>query len=154
MFRFATLSILIASLVVPGCNRGKDSGATKKSRPSYAFINNGPADFWKHATVGANQGGKDFDVDVTVMTPTSITDQTRKVEDLLTRGVDGIAISPIDPDNQIDTINKAAAQTNLITHDSDAPQTNRLVYIGMDNYIAGLMCGKTLRAAMPEGGQV
>ena len=27
-----------------------------------------------------------------------MTDQTRKIEDLLTRGTDGIAISPIDPD--------------------------------------------------------
>src|SRR6185369_12849954 len=74
--------------------------------------------------------------------------------DLLTRGISGVAISPIDPENQIDTINKAAAQTNLITHDSDAPNTNRLLYIGMDNYQAGLMCGKKLREAMPDGGKV
>ena len=54
--------------------------------------------------------------------------------------------------NQVETINKAAAQTNLITADADAPQTNRLMYVGMDNYPAGLMCGKTLRDAMPDGG--
>ena len=65
-----------------------------------------------------------------------------------------IAISPIDSANQTDVLNKAAEQTNLITHDSDAPEANRLVYIGMDNYVGGTMCGKTLRDALPEGGQM
>ena len=154
MSRLAPVAVLIfASIVLPGYSRGEDSSSEKKT-PSFAFITNGVADFWEHARAGANAAGKDFKVDVTVITPSSITDQTRKIEDLLTRGTDGIAISPIDPDNQGETINKAAAQTNLITHDSDAPETNRLMYIGMDNYQAGLMCGKTLRDAMPDGGKV
>jgi ribose transport system substrate-binding protein len=91
---------------------------------------------------------------VTVIMPSSITDQTRKIEDLLVRGTDGIAISPINPANQVEILNNAAGQTNLITHDSDAPQSNRLVYVGMDNYTAGQMCGKTLREALPDGGSV
>jgi ribose transport system substrate-binding protein len=148
-------ALVVASIVVSGCNRGKDAtGSKTKAKPSYAFITNGVADFWEHARAGANAAGKEFDVGVSVITPSSITDQTRKIEDLLTRGTDGIAISPIDPENQGDAINKAASQTNLITHDSDAPQTNRLLYIGMDNYLAGLMCGKALRDAMPDGGKI
>ena len=83
-----------------------------------------------------------------------MTDQTRKIEDLLTRGTNGIAISPINSANQVEIINKAAAQTNLITHDADAAETNRLLYIGMGNYEAGLLCGQTLRKAMPDGGNV
>ncbi len=114
-------ALLVASIVVPGCNRGKDAGssaseAPKKDAgsaktPSYAFITNGVADFWEHARAGANAARDEFGVDVTVITPSSITDQTRKIEDLLTRGTDGIAISPIDPENQVEVINKAAAQT-------------------------------------------
>src|SRR3954469_25676980 len=155
MNRLFPVAILVsASIVSPGCNRGKEAGMATKARPSYAFVTNGVADFWEHARAGANAAGKELNVDVSVIMPSSITDQTRKIEDLLTRGTDGIAISPIDPDNQGEAINKAAAQTNLITHDSDAPQTNRLLYIGMDNYLAGLMCGKTLRDAMPEGGKI
>src|SRR3954466_4656946 len=155
MNRFASLAVLVvASLVMAGCNRGKDAGSAVKTKPSYAFVTNCVADFWEHGRAGANAAAKDLNVDVSVIMPSSITDQTRKIEDLLTRGTDGIAISPIDPDNQGETINKAAAQTNLITHDSDAPDTNRLMYIGMDNYQAGLMCGKTLRDAMPDGGKI
>jgi ribose transport system substrate-binding protein len=128
--------------------------AANDSKPNYAFITNGVADFWIHAKAGAMQAGKDLKVDVSVIMPESMTDQTRKIEDVLTRGIDGIAISTIDPANQGEILNKAAAQTNLISHDSDAPQSNRQVYIGMDNYDAGVLCGRTLRKAMPEGGSV
>jgi len=100
------------------------------------------------------KAGEDLGVDVTVVMPSGMTDQTRKIEDLLTRGIDGMAISPIDPENQIDILNHAAAETLLITHDSDAPGSDRLMYIGMDNYLAGLMCGGLVRKALPEGGEV
>ena len=83
-----------------------------------------------------------------------MSDQTRKLEDLLIRGTHGIAISPINPENQTDILNRVAASSLLITHDSDAPQSNRLVYIGMDNYRAGLMCGQLVRQALPDGGKV
>jgi ribose transport system substrate-binding protein len=148
--------VLCASILAPNRCRGEESKDQKTSKPTpqYAFITNGAADFWEHARAGANKAAEDLKVKVDVITPGSTTDQTRKIEDLLTRGIDGIAISPIDPANQAEAINNAAAKTNLITHDSDAPQTNRLVYIGMDNYQAGLICGKTLRDAMPEGGKV
>jgi ribose transport system substrate-binding protein len=136
-------------LIVPGCNRSKDS------RPAFAFITNGQANFWEYARAGANAAGEAEKVKVSVITPTEgMTDQTRKVEDLVTRGIDGIAITPIDPTNQTATLNKAAEKSILITHDSDAPQSKRQVYIGLDNYKAGIVCGKTLRDAMPEGGKV
>jgi ribose transport system substrate-binding protein len=147
-------ALIVASILMPGCNRGKVTDSKTKGQPSFAFITNGVADFWEHARAGAVAAGDELRVNVDVIMPNGITDQTRKMEDLLTRGIDGIAISPIDPANQGETINKAAAQTNLITHDSDAPQSNRLMYIGMDNYHAGLMCGKTLREAMPDGGKI
>ncbi len=155
----AGAAVVAALLTASGCNRGTQPSAAADAdkatpKPSFAFITNGVADFWRYAEAGAKQAGKDLGVDVTVIMPNSMTDQTRKIEDLLTRGTDGIAISAIDPTNQVEILNKAAAETILISHDSDAPHTNRQVYIGMDNYDAGLMCGQTLRKAMPDGGEV
>ncbi len=153
--QFVAATLVVASAIVPGCTSHNGAPSVQsKASPRFAFITNGVADFWEHARAGAMKAGRDFDVKVDVITPNSMTDQTRKIEDLLTRGTDGIAISPIDSANQVEIINKAASQTNLITHDADAPDTNRLVYIGMDNYDAGLLCGRTLRKAMPEGGKV
>jgi ribose transport system substrate-binding protein len=144
----APAAIIVASIFLPGCHR-------KDSRPNFAFITNGQANFWEYARAGATAAGEDEKVKVSVVVPTEgMADQTHKVEDLLTRGIDGIAISPIDPKNQVETLDKAAAKTILITHDADAPQSKRLIYIGMDNYQAGIVCGKMLRDAMPEGGKV
>jgi ribose transport system substrate-binding protein len=154
MSRIICAAVFAAALIgVLGCRSG-DDGKPAEAKPRFAFITNGVADFWEHARAGAQAAGRELGADVSVITPSSIADQTRKIEDLLVRGTDGIAISPIDPENQVEIINKAAAETNLITHDSDAPQSNRLVYIGMDNFDAGLMCGRTLREAMPDGGKV
>lgn len=149
----SVLLVCIGLPLVHGCGRASDSSAGSAG-PNYAFITNGVAGFWEHAEAGAKAAEKELGVDVTVIMPSSMTDQTRKIEDLLNRGTQGIAISPIDPANQVEILNKAAAQTNLITHDSDAPDTNRLVYVGMDNYLAGRMCGETLRKALPDGGKV
>ena len=80
--------------------------------------------------------------------------QKQMLEDIMAKGVDGIAISPIDPENQSDLIDKIAKRTNTITQDSDAPRSNRLCYIGMDNYEAGLMVGRLARKHLPDGGKV
>jgi ribose transport system substrate-binding protein len=81
-------------------------------------------------------------------------DQKRMVQDLLARGVQGVAISPINPNSQGDLLDEIAAHTNLITQDSDAPKSKRLCFIGPDNYKAGRMVGELVKAAMPEGGKV
>ena len=120
-----------------------------------AYVTNGVTSFWQIARAGAEHAARDFDVEVTVQMPAEgIADQKRMVQDLLTIGVDGIAISPIDPANQTDLINEAARNTILITQDSDAPATDRLCYIGMDNYLAGRMCGQLVKEAIPLGGEV
>jgi ribose transport system substrate-binding protein len=135
-----------------GCSGRSTDGQANK--PSFALVTNGVADFWKPAQAGAAKAGEEFGAEVLVIMPSSMSDQTRKLEDLLTRGTQGIAISPINPENQTDILNRVAASSLLITHDSDAPQSNRLVYIGMDNYRAGLMCGQLVRQALPDGGKV
>jgi len=154
MIRVFAVGAVVAALAIEIACTSSNLAVADESRPNFAFITNGVADFWEHAEAGAEKAGEDLKVDVTVIMPSSITDQTRKMEDLLVRGTDGIAISPIDPANQGEIINKAATESILITHDSDAPDTNRQVYIGMDNFDAGLLCGETLREALPDGGKV
>jgi ribose transport system substrate-binding protein len=83
-----------------------------------------------------------------------LVDQKRIVEDLITRGVDGIAISVIDANNQASFINDTTKKTKLITQDSDAPTTERLAYVGMDNYKAGRMLGSLIKDALPQGGKL
>ena len=50
--------------------------------------------------------------------------------------------------------NSVAERALLVTHDSDAPDTNRLAYVGMENYDAGRMCGQLVKEAIADGGAV
>ncbi len=148
LWRLAGVTLLIGGVT---CSReAQDSG-----KPRIAYVTNGVAAFWTIAQVGVEHAGRDFDADVSVHMPAEgISDQKRMVQDLLTVGVDGIAISPIDPANQVELINEAAKHAPVITHDSDAPGTDRLCYIGMDNYQAGRLCGQLVKEALPEGGKI
>lgn len=151
-FRLSILLYLAAVCLLASCsNRSRESDG----RPSVAYVTNGVASFWTIAGAGVEKGGEEFDVNVEVlMPPEGITDQTRMIEDLIAKGVDGIAVSPIDPDNQIELLDKARKYTHLVTSDSDAPGSKRECYIGMDNYLAGRLCGELVKEASPEGGKV
>jgi len=135
-------------LALVSCRDGGESTAR------FAYVTNGVAEFWNIAEAGAQQAGRDFGVEVSVLMPGSLTHQKQMMEDALTRGVDGIAVSPIDSTNQTDMLNQVAEQTLLVTHDSDAPQSDRVAYVGMDNYTAGRLCGALVKEALPEGGDV
>ncbi|MGA1045843.1 MAG: substrate-binding domain-containing protein, partial [Phycisphaerales bacterium] len=129
--------------------------ASPKDPPKIAFVSNGVAFFWVLAKAGAEAAAKDTGAVVSVhMPPNGIGDQKRMLEDLVTRGIDGIAVSPIDPANQSDTLNAVARRALLITPDSDAPESARLCYIGVDNYEAGRLCGRLLKETLPDGGEV
>jgi len=154
-------TLLIISTAIPGCAQEKGNGNPTTSNSSsgekndVAFITNGIASFWVIAQKGAEKAGKDLGVNVEVrMPPQGVTDQKRMVQELLAQGVDGIAISPIDPDNQNDLLQEIADNSILITQDSDAPDSPRQCYIGMDNYAAGRMCGELVKEALPDGGEL
>lgn len=152
-----TFSILLACVLVTLVTSSacKPSTNAPGKTPRVAFITNGVASFWTIAKSGAEAAAQQIGVDLSVHMPAEgIADQKRIMEDLLIRGVDGIALSPIDSANQASFINEAAAQTKLITQDSDAPSTNRLAYVGMDNYLAGRMVGQMIREALPNGGKL
>ncbi len=160
---FALLTCLVLAGAY-GCTKsetvttgtGGSAGANLQGTPKVAYVTNGIASFWVIAEKGAQDGAREFGAEVRVMMPGSdgVGDQKRMCQDLLAQGIDGIAISPIDPDNQGDLLSEIAQNTNMITHDSDAPNSDRLCYVGMDNYAAGRMCGQLVKEAMPDGGSV
>lgn len=135
-------------------NSGNPATGSEKA-VKVAWVTNGIADFWTIGEKGANDAARDVKCEVIVRMPAKgVTDQKRMIEELLVQQVDGVAISPIDPDNQGEILQEIANQTTLITHDSDAPKSGRKCYIGMSNYKAGQECGKLVKQALPDGGSV
>src|SRR5690606_29157899 len=162
-FRFlSTLAAVLAVCLLVGCPgevpdapAGSSAADADGEKPTVAYVTNGIASFWVIAEAGARKAGEDFDANVEVrMPPEGAADQKRMIEELLVQGVDGIAVSPIDAANQTSFLNTVAESTKLITHDSDAPDADRICYIGMSNYDAGRMCGELIKDAMPEGGSL
>jgi ribose transport system substrate-binding protein len=131
-------------------------GACTKSsgdRLRVAYVTNGSVSFWTLAAAGARKAGADLGVEVDIRMPGSETDQQRVIEELLSLGIDGIALSPIDGENQAAMIDEACARTHFILHDSDAPGTQRRCFVGVDNYEAGRAVGKLVKEALPNGGK-
>jgi ribose transport system substrate-binding protein len=81
-------------------------------------------------------------------------EQKRIVDDLVSTGVQGIAMSPVDPDNQTQLINDTAKKALVITQDSDAPTSERAFYIGTNNVAAGRQVGELIKEALPNGGRI
>jgi ribose transport system substrate-binding protein len=120
-----------------------------------AYITNGIASFWNVAAAGVRAGEQEFGVRCEVlMPPAGIADQKRMLEECVARGLDGVAISPIDAVNQTQQINEACERTIVIAQDCDAADTNRQCYLGTDNYDAGRLVGQLVKEAMPDGGSV
>jgi ribose transport system substrate-binding protein len=80
--------------------------------------------------------------------------QKKIIEDLVSQGYHGFAISLISPNDETRDLDKATEKLNVITHDSDGPQSKRLAYIGTNNYEAGKMLGAELKKVLPNGGKV
>lgn len=152
------LSFISCLLVGCGQEATENQKADDTERPKLAFVTNGIANFWKIAETGALKAGQDLNCDVEVKMPPSeggrAANQKRMLEQLISKGTEGIAVSPVDPDNQTDILNEVGNNALFITHDSDAPETNRLTYIGMSNYDAGRMAGELVKEALPDGGNI
>lgn len=156
--RFWQPAGLAVGMILVGCGlpSGQPGGprAGQDGEIRLAFVTNGVASFWTVAAAGVKAGEEEFGVRCDTLMPQGTADQQRMIEDLVARGVHGIAISPIDADNQTQLLNEVARHTVLITQDCDAPDSDRLCYIGMDNYTAGRMAGELVKEALPEGGNV
>jgi ribose transport system substrate-binding protein len=127
-----------------------------QGRRSLAFVVNVSADFWTIARRGIEKAAREhpeFDMDMIIPAQASAAEQRRILDELLARRVAGVAISAINPASQTDVLNRVASQSVLFTTDSDAPASNRMVYIGTDNVAAGRVCGEQMKKAMPEGGR-
>ena len=130
--------------------------ATAQPKRTLAFVVNVSADFWTIARRGiekANKEHPEYDMQMIIPGQASAAEQRRIMDELLARQVAGVAISPINPASSTDALNRVASQAVLFTTDSDAPASNRLVYIGTDNVAAGREAGAQMKKALPGGGK-
>jgi ribose transport system substrate-binding protein len=79
--------------------------------------------------------------------------QVQIIQDLITQGVDGMAISVPDADVAVNVIKQARdAGIAVITFDADSPKSARQAYIGTDNVEMGRELGRQLMQRQPKPG--
>jgi ribose transport system substrate-binding protein len=148
------LTVLLTSCQPSTSTNGNSTAGTKHK---LAFITNNASEFWTIARKGTEKAAKEIpgiEVEFRIPADSTAAEQQRIVDDLLAKGVQGMAISPVDPANQTPMLNRAASQTLVVTQDSDAPNSNRVCYIGTDNVGAGRQAGELVKEALPQGGKI
>jgi ribose transport system substrate-binding protein len=147
------LVFICACLTCATCAGSGDSAKNLR----LAFVTNNASDFWTIARRGTEKADvelNDLVVEFRIPSDGTAAEQKRLVDDLLAKGVEGIAISPVDPDNQTQMINEVAKQALVVTQDSDAPKSDRAFYVGTDNVAAGRQAGTLIKEALPQGGRI
>ncbi len=148
---------------------GADQSAASAAQPSVqifkasdpnnlklAFVTNNASEFWKIAAAGVRKYQNEANVQVDIKMPPNgkTEEQDGYIENLISQGYNGIALSVIAPDDQVGDLNRAAKHTNVICFDSDCAKSNRLLYIGTNNFQAGRTLGAAIVKLLPSGGKM
>lgn len=130
------------------------TGALKpRARVALVTANEGP--YWDLIIRGAQDSADRYNLRLTVVKSKGDDQtQTDAIKKLLEARIDGIAVSPNNPPMQAAILADVAAQTKLVTYDSDSPVAGKICFIGTNNYEAGRLCGEYIHQAIPDGGEV
>ncbi|GHC54182.1 sugar-binding protein [Neogemmobacter tilapiae] len=130
--------------------------APAQDKKALVFVVNGASDFWKLAEAGVKKAQEElpnYDLQFKYPEQAAAAVQQRLMDDLVAAGVAAIMVSAVDPKSSTEALNRIGGQVPLFTTDSDAPDTNRVAYIGSSNTDAGMQAGEIALKAMPDGGK-
>jgi simple sugar transport system substrate-binding protein len=125
-------------------------------RVSYHDVSN---EFAPQIKAGVEKAAGDLGnkVDVKMVGPTGAKadDQIAELENLMTSGVDGLAISSVSTDALAPIINKALEQgIPVVTFNTDNPSSKRLAFVGQDLMGSGRIAGDLIAKQMNEKGNI
>jgi ribose transport system substrate-binding protein len=113
--------------------------------------------YWEEAQAGLLDAAKQMGVKAELVGPEKFDqqEQLKAFQQVVQSKPAGIMISVTKPELLQDAIDSAVAQgIPVITVDSDAPASKRLMFVGTDNFRAGMESGKRLGEILKGQGQV
>jgi len=119
-----------------------------------AIVTNAVAPFWDPMTVGMETAAKELGCKASWQGPAhaQVSEQKRLLENYVSKGVKGIAVSPLDAAAIKPVIDEMVdGGTHVLCIDSDVPESKRHCYIGTNNYEAGKVLGEKAKELLPEG---
>jgi ribose transport system substrate-binding protein len=117
--------------------------------------------YWSNVELGVRAAGEalglaEDQVIFFVPPKEDVNAQIQTMETYIAQGATGIAIAPSDP-NALEPVMKKAAEAGIIVTTLDTPPVEgsvSKVYIGTDNFTAGMMAGDAMTTLLPDGGLV
>lgn len=110
--------------------------------------------FYNDVERGMNEEAKKVGVQAKFTGPPTAdaAQQVQVLQDLVSQGVDGIAIAPMDADSVIGVVASARKKgIPVITFDSDSPKADRIAFVGTNNLAGGEEGGKAFQKLLPKG---
>ena len=144
------LTILVALLI--GCGRRHDADEFYVMATANKNI-----PYWQTASSGFIEAARQMGVKSAVIGPDSYDPNGEKddLHNILSKKPTGIIVSPADPELMKPEIDAAIAQgIPVITIDTDSPNSNRLFFIGTNNYQAGTLVAKVAAKQLNGKGNV
>lgn len=136
---------------------GEPSNAGGGAKPVFVMVPKGVHPYFEPVYRGFQAAAKKYGIEVEIDAPPrfDVNLQVKVVEDLIARGVSGIAISADDDTGLVKVVHEAMqAGIKVITFDAPAPSTEALTYIGTDNEQAGYDAGLRMARAMHYRGKL
>lgn len=151
--RRAALALTLATLAACG---GGDAGSSSARR--LAVIPKGTShEFWKAVHAGSVRAGDDVGVEIQWVGPQPEGDREAQigvVETMITRGVDGIVLMPVDGTALARVAQEAAdAGIPVVIADSGLDWDGKVSFVATDNREAGRIAGRRLRELMSGEGK-
>jgi ribose transport system substrate-binding protein len=134
-----------------------DSSARSDGQLTFVMVPKGTHPYFEPAYRGFDQAARRYGIQTEIDAPPrfDVALQVKVIQDLIARGVDGIAISANDDAGLGAVIHEALrAGIKVITFDAPAPSSEALTYIGTDNESAGYEAGKRMARAMGGRGSL
>lgn len=142
MFRFySALLVLASALLLANCGSSQHDAGEKY----YLVATNVKVPYWQQAASGLVRSASQLKVHAEMVGPETYDPKAQRDEfaRVMAKKPAGILISVADPNVMRSEIDNAVAQgVPVITIDSDAPDSKRLMFVGTDNYKAGMMAAE------------
>ncbi len=149
--------LLLAFALTISCS-SPPPAAPANAKRKVAIIGNKASDYWQMVRSGAEKADAELEnVELVFKVPYTGTAKDQEamiMEATMKDRVGAMAVSPIDPAGQKKRLNEAAKNAVFITLDSDAPDSDRIAYVGVDTRTAGREAGELVKKALPQGGKI
>lgn len=152
------IAVLLAAVGASLLIRSPSEASAKKKRgANIVFVTGGSNQYWQKSVAGAKAAAEDEGVKLDVLMPEhaeDIEEQNRMLLRIDKDNVDGVAVSPLNAEQQTRILSRLSQNAFVVTFDSDAPLSSRMTFIGASNARAGAQAATLLKEAAPEGGKV